>query len=50
MTTDTKTLAAELEALASKAIHAAMWGHATVLEPDDVRMLQKAAKALEGAQ
>lgn len=46
MTTDTKTLAAELDALASKAIHAAMWGNATSLEPGDVRLLQQAAKAL----
>ena len=44
-------LAAALMALADKAINrAGFLNEGTALEPDDVRLLQRAAKELEGKQ
>lgn len=42
-----QTLSAQLLALSDKAVNAVMWtGRSIELEPDDVRLLQAAAKAL----
>jgi hypothetical protein len=43
---DRTEIAAKLTALVDKTIGAAIWGNATTLEPDDVRLLKAAAKAL----